>query len=106
MKIPTNQLSLEAIPSEDASNQDILNFVSTLNGYNEVKGGMPAFTAYVKNLNQKALESLTINDLRILLFARQRAHYSSGGGWGDHDPIMDEMRLIVKEIRGRYLAYS
>ncbi len=52
-------------------------------------------------LEERGPSELSVHDLRILLFAKQRAHYYSGGGRAGHDPIMDEMRAIVELIRGR-----
>jgi O-acetyl-ADP-ribose deacetylase (regulator of RNase III) len=37
----------------------------------------------------------------MLLFIEFRAHYHQGGGWGDHDPLMDKMRRTAAAIRAR-----
>jgi hypothetical protein len=101
MKISTDQLTLDDIPGPDASDRDIIVFAQTLNGYAEVGGEARDLGLYVKLLRGQPLEMLSTNDLRILLFARQRAHYHQGGGWPDGDPIMDQMRMLTHEIRNR-----
>lgn len=110
--IPTDQLAKADIPGAEASDIDIIRFAQSLNGYDEVGGEASDLGKYIKRLNGgegtyldyatcEMLDSLSLNDLRILLFARQRAHYFAGGGWGDHDPIMDEMRKLTDAIRER-----
>ncbi len=110
--IPTDQLTKGDIPAADASDVDIIRFAQTLNGYNEVGGEASDLGRYLKKLDDgkgaylhcatsEMLDALSLIDLRILLFARQRAHYHQGGGWGDHDPIMDEMRKVTDVIRER-----
>lgn len=104
MKIPTEKLALDDIPRSDASDLDIIRFAQTLNGYKEVGGEARDLGLYVNQLRGQPLELLSTNDLRILLFARQRAHYHQGGGWPDGDPLMDQMRMLTDEIRSRFTA--
>ncbi len=110
--IPTDQLTTKDIPSSEASDTDIIRFAQTLNGYTEVGGEaselgkyIGAFDggegAYLRKMDAGMAEALPLNDLRILLFARQRAHYHQGGGWPDGDPVMDEMRVLTDVIRRR-----
>jgi len=99
MIIPTKDLTRAQVPASDASDVEIIRFARTLNGYEQVGGKAQDLGRYVKTLAEQPLETLSLEDLRILLFARQRAHYHQGGGWPDGDPIMDEMRLITKAIR-------
>ena len=101
MNISTDQLTVDDIPGPDASDRDIIVFAQTLHGYEEVGGEARDLGLYVKLLRGQPLEMLSTNDLRILLFARQRAHYHQGGGWPDGDPIMDQMRTLTDEIRSR-----
>ncbi len=114
-KIPTDKLTLDDIPATEASDRDFIGFAQTLNGYTEVGGEaselgkyIRAFDggegAYLRRVDVGMLEALSTNDLRILLFARQRAHYHQGGGWPNDDPLMDEMRRITDVIRGRVEA--
>ena len=101
MIIPTNDLTLDDVPASNASDRDIIRFAQTLNGYNQVGGNMRDFGGYVANLDNQPLAAHSLHDLRILLFARQRAHYHQGGGWPDGDPLMDQMRMLTREIRSR-----
>ena len=101
MLIPSDQLTLDDVPGADASDSAIIRFAHTLNGYDRVEGGVHGLGAYVERLKAQPPDSLALEDLRILLFARQRAHYHEGGGWPDGDPIMDEMRALTLEIRSR-----
>jgi hypothetical protein len=101
MTIPTKDLTLDDVPASDSSDVDIIRFAQTLNGYHEVGGEARDLGIYVTKLDDQPLDSLSLDDLRILLFARQRAHYHQGGGWPDGDPIMDEMRMLTVLIRTR-----
>ena len=101
MIIPTEDLTLDHVPASDATDRDIIHFAQTLNGYNQVGGDMGNFGTYVAKLEKQKPAALSLQDLRILLFARQRAHYHQGGGWPDGDPLMDEMRTLTREIRSR-----
>lgn len=100
MQIPTQGLTLTDLPAADCDGVEIIRFVQTLNGYEET-GGVQALGPYVKQLRAQSPETLSLSDLRVLLFARQRAHDHQGGGWPDGDPLMDEMRLLTEEIRLR-----
>jgi hypothetical protein len=99
--IPTTALTLDQVPLPDCSNGEIIRFAQTLNGYEQVGGPAANLGAYIKPFRDRPIESLSLEDLRILLFARQRAHYHQGGGWPDGDPIMDEMRGLTLQIRSR-----
>ena len=101
MLISTDELTLDHVPASDATDRDIIRFAQTLNGYNQVGGDMRDFGAYVAKLEKQPRAALSLQDMRILLFARQRAHYHQGGGWPDGDPIMDAMRMLTREIRSR-----
>ena len=101
MIIPTEELTLDDVPASDSSDGEIIRFAQTLNGYDQVGGEARDLGIYVAELDEQPLEALSLADLRILLFARQRAHYHQGGGWPDGDPIMDRMRQITVEIRSR-----
>ena len=101
MIIPTDKLTLADVPVPDSSDLEIIRFAQTLNGYDQVGGDAHRLGAYVKRLQERPLDDLSLDDLRILLFARQRAHYHQGGGWPDGDPIMDQMRRLTLEIRSR-----
>lgn len=101
MIIPTKELTRDNVPLSDASDIEIIRFAQTLNGYHQVGGEARDLGVYVTKLDEQPLETLTLEDLRILLFARQRAHYHQGGGWPDGDPIMDQMRMLTVEIRLR-----
>ena len=99
--IPTDELTLDDVPETDAASGEIIRFAQTLNGYRHVGGEARDFSAYVAKLRERPLDALSLDELRILLFARQRAHYHQGGGWPDGDPIMDEMRKLMSSIRSR-----
>ncbi len=101
MIIPTNELTLADVPSPGSSGVEVIRFAQTLNGYQQVGGEARDLGVYVKKLDEQPLDSLSLDDLRILLFARQRAHYHQGGGWPDGDPIMDEMRRLTVVISSR-----
>lgn len=101
MLISSDDLKLEDIPDQGASDLVIIRFAQTLNGYEQVGGDAASLGVYLKELEKHPVASLPLNDLRILLFARQRAHYHQGGGWQDGDPLMDEMRALVQVIRSR-----
>ena len=101
MIIPTEKLTLEDVPERDSPEIEIIRFAQTLNGYEQIGGSVRDLGAYVEQLDKKPHKALSLNDLRILLFARQRAHYHEGGGWPDGDPIMDQMQLLMVEIRAR-----
>ena len=108
--LPTEALTVSRIPSAEADDIAFIRFAQTLNGYTEVGGEASALGAYLKELGllktvaAERMAELSLRDLRILLFARQRAHYHSGGGWPDGDPIMDEMRALTAVIRERVAA--
>lgn len=106
MIIPTKELTLDSVPTSGSSDVEIIRFAQTLNGYQQVGGEARDLGAYVTTLDEQPLEALSLDDLRILLFARQRAHYHQGGGWPDGDPIMDEMRMLTVMIRRRLENYS
>ena len=101
--LPTEALTVSRVPGPDASTTDIIRFAQTLNGYTEVGGeDASALGAYIKPLKAAAPKSLSLRDLRILLFARQRAHYHQGGGWpGEPDTLMEAMRALTAHIRER-----
>lgn len=101
MIIPTSELTLDNIPAPDCMDIDIIRFAQTLNGYVQVGGPASNLGVYIKTFKDRPLEDLSLEDLRILLFARQRAHYHQGGGWPDGDPVMDEMRRLTLEIQSR-----
>ena len=99
--IPTKELTLDNVPASDSSDIEIIRFAQTLNGYQEVGGEARDLGSYVTKLKERPLDALSLDELRILLFARQRAHYHEGGGWPDGDPIMDQMRMLTAVIRSR-----
>lgn len=101
MEIPTESLTLDDVPSSGADRLEIIRFAQTLNGYRHVAGDAIALGVYIKQFQDQPLDRLSLQDLRILLFARQRAHYHQGGGWPDGDPLMDEMRTLTAAIRSR-----
>lgn len=102
MIIPTENLTLEHIPAPDAAGRDFIVFAQTLNGYEEVGGDVGEFGKFVAALEDRPIEELSLTELRILLFALQRAHYFSGGGWpGEEDSIMNEVRQLTEAIRGQ-----
>ena len=100
MLIPTEELTLDDVPALDASDGEIIRFAQTLNGYEQVGGAARDLGIYIKRLKEQSLEALSLEDLRILLFARQRAHYHQSG-WPNGDPFMDEMRMLTEVIRSR-----
>jgi hypothetical protein len=106
MIIPTSELALSNVPACDCSDLEIIRFAQTLNGYQHVGGEARDLGSYVSKLEAQPLEILSLEDLRVLLFARQRAHYHQGGGWPDGDPLMDEMRRLTDEIRSRMERWS
>ncbi|GAB5535775.1 MAG: hypothetical protein Rubg2KO_20240 [Rubricoccaceae bacterium] len=98
--LPTRDLTLEAIPEPDADSRDLIQFSGTFNGYMAV--GMDEVQALAARLRDEGFQGFTLNELRVALFARQRAHYHQGGAWpGEPDTIMDQMRELVAEIRQR-----
>lgn len=101
MPIATNALTRAHVPGPDAPDVEVIRFAQTRNGYHAVGGEARALGAYVARLEAQPLDALSLDDLRILLFARQRAHYFEGGGWPDGDPLMDEMRKLTAVIRLR-----
>ena len=103
MIIPTEELTVDNVPAPDCADIEFIRFAQTLNGYNEIGGQAGDLGAYVTKLNERPVELLSLEELRILLFARQRAHYHQGGGWPDGDPVMDEMRMVTELIRERLL---
>ncbi len=106
LTIPTDKLTLADIPPPKADEGEIVRFAQTLNGYHEVGGEASDLGVYVKQLEAQPLPQLSLNDVRILLFARQRAHYHQGGRWGDEDPLMDEMRMLTDKIRSRLQGWG
>lgn len=101
MRIPSEALRLTDVPGPDASDTDIIRFAQTFNGYLHVGGEARDLGAYVQRLDAQPPGGLSLDELRVLLFARQRAHYHQGGGWAGEDPVMDEMRRLTAEIRSR-----
>jgi len=89
------------VPAADASELEIIRFAQAINGYEEVGGEAADLGRFVAALEQRDVADLSLRELRILLFARQRAHYHQGGGWPGWDPLMDEMRELVAVIRER-----
>lgn len=106
MIIPSKDLTLDDVPRAGASDLEIIQFAQTLNGYGQVGGQASELGEYVDKLNQQPLTALSLDDLRILLFALQRAHYYQGGGWGEDDPILEQMRRVTRVIRLRMEARS
>lgn len=104
MTIPTHDLTLDDVPTADAPAGAVICFAQTLNGYEAVGGDVHALAASVARAEAQPLAALSLEDLRLLLFARQRAHYYEGGGWGGDDPILDEMRMLTALIRKRLEA--
>ena len=100
MLIPTDELTLDDLPRADCSDRDLIRFAQSLDGYAAVGGDMADFNSYVDALRDRPRDDLALTDLRILLFATQRAHYFQGGGWPDRpDPLMGEMRHLTDLIR-------
>ena len=100
MLIPTHELTLDDLPLADCSDRDLIRFAHSLDGYAAVGGTMRDFSAHVEALRDRSPDALTLDDLRLLLFATQRAHYFQGGGWPGHpDPLMGEMRHLTDLIR-------
>ena len=98
--IQSKNLTLEPIPSPDADALDIIRFSSTFNGY--MVAGMEGVNAIAARLKDDGFGDFSLEELRVALFARQRAHYHQGGAWpGQPDSLMDEMRELVAEIRQR-----
>lgn len=101
--LPTVALTSGAIPDASSSDQAIIRFAQTFNAYDEV--GQEGINALLGRQRAGELEAPTLDELRTLLFARQRAHYHQGGGWpGEPDTLMEEMRALVAEIRQRVEA--
>lgn len=111
-QIKTKDLKPWHLPRPEAEELEFIRFAQMLNGYQEVGGDagnlgryIKSFDsgegAYLRSIDPEMAIPLSVNDIRILLFARQRAHYHQGGGWGDHDPLMDEMRMLVDLLRDR-----
>ncbi|MDX1420269.1 MAG: O-acetyl-ADP-ribose deacetylase [Rubricoccaceae bacterium] len=101
--LPTSALTPSRVPGEDAPDAEVIRFAQTLDGYAAVGGGdVAALGRYVQALDPAPPEALGLDDLRILLFARQRAHSHQGGGWpGEPDRVMQEMRRLTALIRTR-----
>lgn len=94
-QLPTCALTLSRIPARDAANRDIIRFAQSLDGY-AVCGGREALVDHLRNVRGG---HGSVNDVRLSLFATQRAHYFQGGGYGDDDPLMDDMRSLTEHIR-------
>lgn len=101
MHIPTNELAPDDVPAPGASDAEIIRFAQTLDGYRHVGGEARDLGACVRRLDAQPPHPLSVDDLRVLLFARQRAHHHQGDGWSGEDPLMDEMRSLTAAIRGR-----
>lgn len=99
--LPSAALTPSRVPDASASDVEVLRFAQTIDGY-EVTGGVDGLNARLASFQET--ERLGLDDLRVLLFAWQRAHYHQGGAWGPEDPLMDEMRALTARIRARVEA--
>lgn len=102
--LPTEAFTLANVPGPEAERREVIRFATSLNGTEAV--GREDVRAAASAWTADGPEALDLHGLRVALFARQRAHYASGGGWPDGDPILDEMREIVAEIRRRVEAQA
>jgi len=91
--IPDERLTLDRIPSEDASDDEILKFAFTFNGYEHYG----SFGACAKIANARQQESLS--DLRACLFFEHRRwrHF----GRDPDDEAKQYFRSLVSQIRRR-----
>ena len=79
---------------------DMIGFATSINGYAEA-GGTAEVASLHKRFESEGHATMTLHELRIVLFGFQRAHYHQGGAWGDSDPVMDRMRALTGVIRER-----
>lgn len=103
--LPSAALTTAHVPSPDAPASEVIRFATSMNGYQVVGGKASDLGRYVKRFGGDAYEDLSLDDLRILLFARQRQHYHQGGGYpGEPDALVLEMRAIIVEVARRIEA--
>ena len=101
--LPSEALTPGTVPDASSSAIDVIRFAQTVNAYEEV--GQEGIQATLARYETDGLAPLTLDEVRVVLFARQRAHYHQGGGWpGEPDTLMDEMRKLVAEIHQRVVA--
>ena len=97
--LPTVALTPSRVPPPEASGAAIIAFAQTLNGYDEMGGHAP-LADFVRRAEAEPAATLSLRDLRLLLFFRQRADYHQGGSEGE----MRRMRALVGLIRDRVRA--
>ena len=100
--LPTAALRPSDVPPADAPDIDVLRFATSINGYEDLGHG--GFGPLRERLAADGPDALSLHELRLVLFIRQRAHYHQGGAWGPDDPLMDEMRGLTAEIGRRVQA--
>jgi len=101
--VPTHQLELATLPAADADDVEYIQFAQTFNGY--TVAGMEGVNAIAARLKADGFSKFSLDELRLALFARQRAHYHQGGAWpGEPDTLMNQMRELAAEIRQRVEA--
>ena len=90
-------LTPDQVPGPEASSPAVLAFALTIDGYAEADGDALARLAHRWDRG----DPLSLHELRLALFFKQRAHHDTGGTWGPTDPLMDAMVALVAEIRQR-----
>ena len=100
--LPTAALRPSDVPAGDAPDGDVLRFATSIDGYEDLD--QAGFGRLRERLAADGPGALSLHELRLVLFIRQRAHDHQGGAWGSEDPMMDEMRGFVDEIRRRVEA--
>ena len=102
-RLPTAALTPSRLPAPDGPAQALIRFAQSLDGYEAIGAeGASDLGRWAERHRDTPLEGLSLHDLRVVLFARQRAHYHQGGGWpGEPDSVLEEMRTLTGAIRGR-----
>lgn len=91
-----------AVPTRDSSDQDLIEFAHTYNGY-ELHGGMEGLTMLFDVVRDQWMQTrrlpANIDVLRACLFYAVRGHRHSGG----YEPFGQDpfVAALIESIRGR-----
>jgi len=98
--LPTAALTASRIPDPDAPSQQIIRFATSFDGY--AHASHDELAALRGRYESGEGPSLSLHELRLVLFVTQRAHYHQGGAWpGVPDTLLLRMREIVRTLRQR-----
>ena len=99
------------VPGQDATQSELLFFAITYNGYNRIKGGVPAVANLANPVIDKFKKEKTLpedlNLLRLTLFWLQRSGHNQeqmdGSSWSRSESIWHAIVDKIREVSGGYV---